>query len=179
MKLIFLAVPALAAAVAVPLVVHAASGGDFNAVVSAVEQRYSSHAERVPMMGFVSFCAWAATGGGVKGMRIAQFDHLSATDPSELESIVSGSLGREWQPFVRDRSRNGNVSIIYVQPDGASMRLMVADFEHGELDLVRLEVNGNRLRHWMQDPEGSARGHDWDRDAQHDQHHDHERGTPD
>ncbi|MGA8108253.1 MAG: hypothetical protein WBD46_11025 [Acidobacteriaceae bacterium] len=162
MKLISLAVPAMAAAVAVPLAMNAAASRDFNAVVSAVEQRYSSHAERVPLMGLVSFCAWAATRGGVKGMRVAEFEHLpAASDSAELEGIVRNSLGQDWQLFVADRSRNGDLSLIYVQPEGASMRMLVADFEHGELDLVRLEVNGDRLQHWMHDPEGSARRHDY------------------
>lgn len=162
MKLISIAVPAIAAVVVVPLAMNAAASRDFNAVVSAVEQRYSSHAERVPLMGLVSFCSWAVTGGGVKGMRVAEFDHLpAAADPKELETIVKNSLGKDWQPFVTDRSRNGDLTTIYVQPDGESMRMMVADFEHGELDLVRLEVNGDRLRHWMHDPEGSARRRDY------------------
>lgn len=161
MKTFYFALPAIAAVVAVPLAVNAASNRDFSAVVSAVEQRYASHAERVPLMGLASFCAWAATGGGVRGIRVAEFDHLSVADPSELEAIVRNNLGRDWQPFVRDRNRNGNITIIYVEPDGAAMRMMVADLEHGELDLVRLEVNGDRLRHWMHDPEGSARHHDY------------------
>jgi len=162
MKLVSFAVPAIAAVVAVPVAMNAAAGRDFNAVVSAVEQRYASHAERVPLMGLVSFCAWAATRGGVKGMRVAEFDHLpAAADSGELEGLVRNSLGQDWQLFVADRSRSGDLSLIFVQPEGASMRMLVADFEHGELDLVRLEVNGDRLQHWMHDPEGSARRHDY------------------
>lgn len=55
----------------------------------------------------------------------------------------------------------GNVSIIYVQPNGAAMRMLIADYEHGELDLVRMELNGERLAHWLHDPEGTARRHDY------------------
>ncbi|HEX4038095.1 MAG TPA: hypothetical protein VHX37_08555 [Acidobacteriaceae bacterium] len=161
MKLVFLAVPAMAALAAVPLAMNAAGSHDFNAVVSAVEQRYSSHAERVPLMGLVSFCAWAASGGGVKGMRVAEFEHLPAAESGDLEGLVRNSLGQDWQLFVADRSRNGDVSLIYVQPEGGSMRMLVADYEHGELDVVRLEVNGDRLQRWMHDPEGSARKHDY------------------
>lgn len=131
---------------------------DFDAVVSAVEQHYDSHADRVPMMGFVSFCAWTATGGGVKGMKVAEFDHLhGVTDADDLERVVSQTLGSGWQRFVTDRNRNGELSLIFAQPNGTNMRMLIASYEHGELDVVRLEVNGDRLRHWIHDPEGSAR----------------------
>jgi hypothetical protein len=152
-------IPVLAA---IPLVALASSPHDFDAVVSAVEQRYSAHAERVPMMGFVNFCAWIATGGGVKGMRVAEIDNLpAAPDSDELQKLVRDSLGPNWQPFVTDREGSGEVSVIYVQPVGGSMRMMIADYDHHELDLVRIEINGDRLRHWMKDPDGSAKHHDY------------------
>lgn len=162
---------AAVAAIAVPLTVSAASGHDFDAVVSAVEQHYEAHAERIPMMGFVSFCAHVVTVGGVKGLKIAEFDHLnSVSDPEELERLVGGSLGGGWQPFVVDRGRNGEMDLIYVQPNGSAMRMLIADYEHGELDVVRVEVNADRLRHWIHDPAGSARRHDYGAD---------EKGVPD
>jgi len=172
MRTIRFAVPAILATVLAALLIavpftaaRAASGHDFDSVVSAVEQRYSAHVERVPMMGFVSLCAHIATAGGVKGMKIAEFDNLpSEPDSAELEHLVSDTLGGSWQRFVTDRSRNGDVSIIYVQPNGAAMRMLIADYEHGELDLVRMELNGERLAHWVHDPEGSARHHDYGAD---------------
>ena len=114
------------------------------------------------MMGFVSLCAHVVTGGGVKGMKIAEFDHLpTAPDPGDLESLVRQTLGGNWQPFVTEHGRDGNVSVIYVQPNGGAMRMLIADYEHGELDLVRMEVNGERLAHWFNDPESSAHRHDY------------------
>ena len=166
MRIAIVAVPAAivltAAAVLLPITARAASNHDFDSVVSAVEQRYSTHADRVPLMGFVSFCAWTASGGGVRGMKVAEFDHLAAApDPDDLEKLVSDTLGSAWQPFVKERSRSGELNVIYAQPDGAAMRMMIADYDHGELDLVRIEVNGKRLAHWVHDPESSAHNHDY------------------
>jgi hypothetical protein len=176
MKLATLAISAalIPAVVAIPIVALASSPHDFDAVVSAVEHRYSAHAQRVPLMGLVNFCAWVSTGGGVKGMRIAEFNNLNlapgqlmvrgetaAPDPTELEQLVRSSLGPEWRPFVTDRQGNGEVSVIYVQPVGGSMRMMIADYNNRQLDLVRIEINGDRLRHWMKDPDGSAKHHDY------------------
>ena len=149
-------------AVVLPLTVRAAGNHDFDAVVSAVEQRYDARAERIPMMGLVSFCGWVATGGGVRGLKIAEFDHfVGPADPADLDKLVNDSLGGEWQRFVAERERNGEMNLIYAQPDGHAMRMLIVDYEHGELDVVRVEVNADRLKHWMKDPEGSAKRHDY------------------
>lgn len=150
-----------AIAAILPWTARAAAKPDFDAVISAVEHRYSAHAERVPMMGFVSFCAHVASGGGVKGMKIAEFDHLAVADSAELETVVRQTLGPNWQPFVTERERGGNLSAIYVQPNGSEMRMLIADYEHGELDVVRMELNGERLAHWVRDPAGSAHRHNY------------------
>jgi hypothetical protein len=150
------------AIVIVPITARAAANPDFETVVSAVEHRYSAHAERVPMMGLVSLCAHFASHGGVKGVKIAEFDNLpAAPDSHELQDLVSNTLGGSWQRFVADRSANGDLNIIYVQPNGSAMRMLIADYEHGELDLVRVELNGERLARWVDDPQGSARHHDY------------------
>ncbi|MHB1673264.1 MAG: RNA polymerase sigma factor [Acidobacteriaceae bacterium] len=40
-----------------------------------------------------------------------------------------------------------------VRPNGSSMGRMVADCDHGELDLVAMELNGTALSEWLRDPE--------------------------
>jgi hypothetical protein len=150
------------AAAILPLTVRAASNHDFDAVVSAVEHRYDARAEKIPMMGLVSFCGWVATGGGVRGLKIAEFDHFAGPgDPAELDKLVNDSLGGEWQRFVAERERNGKLNLIYAQPDGHAMRMLIVDYENSELDVVRVEVNADRLQHWIHDPAGSAKRHDY------------------
>jgi len=152
----------LAAAIVLPMTVRAAGHHDFDAVVSAVEHRYDVRSEKLPMMGLISFCGWVATGGGVKGLKIAEFDHFTGpTDPADLDKLVNESLGGEWQRFVASRERNGELNLIYAQPDGHAMRMLIVDYEHDELDVVRVEVNADRLQHWIHDPEGSAKNHDY------------------
>src|SRR5450432_735069 len=77
-----------------------AADRDFDGLVSDVAHRYDAHATRIPMMTFVSLCARFATNGGVKGLRVVEFDDVKATlDVSELSSLVRARLGPEWQPF--------------------------------------------------------------------------------
>jgi hypothetical protein len=149
-----------------PVAGCASSAHDFDAVVSAVQARYPAHVQRVPLMGLVSFCARVVTGDGVKGMRIAELENFrKAPDPEQLEHLVSDTLGSGWQRFVTERQHNGEVSMIFSQPDGRAMRLMIADYENGELDLVGIEVDGKRMQRWLQNPQGSARDRDYGKRA--------------
>ena len=134
-----------------------AANHDFDSVVSGVEQRYAVHAQLVPWMGFVSLCARAATRGGVKDMRIAEFDHIGAVDPDGLDSLVRSQLGAKWQPMVRERTAaSAGLSVIFVQPSDQSMRMFIANYDHGHLDLVRMDLNGSALARWMRNPQAQV-----------------------
>jgi hypothetical protein len=152
-------IPALAAALLCALVpvTGCAASHDFDNVVATVEQHYAVHAQRVPMMGFVSFCAWGASRGGVKGMRIAEFDNLTLGKSDDLSRLLRDKLGDRWQPFVTEREAGGKQDVIYVQPHGDFMRMFIADYDGNELNLVRLDLNGKRLQQWICDPARSAR----------------------
>ena len=134
-----------------------AADHDFNSVVSAVEHKYSVHAQRIPMMTLVSIFASLKTHGGVRGLRVAQFDNMRGMDGKDLYPLLRSRLGDEWQPFVTEvsggQNRGGDQSVILVRPDGSSMGMMIADYDHGELDLVGMEMNGAALSKWLHDPE--------------------------
>ena len=138
-----------------------AADHDFNSVVSAVEQKYSVHAQRIPMMTLVSICASLKTHGGVRSLRVAEFDNLRGMDGKDLYPLLRSRLGDEWQPFVTEVSggtnHGGDQSVILVRPDGSSMGMMIADYDHGELDLVGMEMNGAALSKWLHDPEQQHR----------------------
>ncbi len=133
-----------------------AADHDFNSVVSAVEHKYSVHAQRIPLMGLVSMCASLKTHGGVNDLRVAEFDNLRGVDGKDLYALLRSRLGDQWQLFVRETAgadRAGDQSVILVHPDGSSMGMMIADYDHGELDLVRMEMNGAALSKWLRNPQ--------------------------
>ena len=135
-----------------------AAGREFDRLLSEVSQRYEIRPTRVPLMGFVSLCARVVSHGGVRNLHVAEFDNLKAPlDLSALAALVRTSVGSDWQPFVIERSRNGGEqSVIFVRPAGNTMRMLIADYARGELDLVEMELNGDALAKWMNKP-GEAR----------------------
>lgn len=131
-----------------------AADREFNALLSEVSKRYEIRATHIPLMGFVSLCARIGSHGGVRNLHIAEFDNIKAQiDFSELASLVRASIGADWQPFVVERSRSGgDQSVIFVRPVGGSMRMLIADYEHNELDVIDMELNGESLTKWMNNP---------------------------
>ena len=95
-------------------------------------------------------------------MRIAEFQNIRNIDPVELSSMLQFRLGDQWQPFVadlkmKDGNSDGEASVIFVRPDGHFMRMLIADYNHGELDVIRMELNGASLAKWMQNTESNGR----------------------
>jgi hypothetical protein len=131
-----------------------AADRDFDALVAAVAHRYDVHATPIPMMSVVSLCTRFATHGGVKDLRVVEFDDFrAALNVSELASLVRDSLGPEWQPFIDEQDKQaGSQSIIFVRQKGVALRMMIADYDHHELDVVSMELSGDALAKWMKDP---------------------------
>lgn len=131
-----------------------AADRDFDGLVNELAHRYDAHATRIPMMSLVSLCARFVTHGGVKGLRVVEFDEVGTTpDLSELSSLVRNRLGPEWQPFVNEHDKEGkSESVIFVREKGDALRMLIADYDHGELDVVRMELSGDSLSKWMKDP---------------------------
>ena len=131
---------------------------DFDGLVSGIAQSYDLRATKIPMMSMVSLCARVATHGGVKGLRVVEFDKLEiGPGLPGLTSLVHGSLGSEWEPFVQERDRQGeSQSVIFVRPAGEAMRMVIADYDHGELDVIRMELSGDALARWLKNPQSEA-----------------------
>ena len=135
-----------------------AADHDFDSTVHGVENRYSAHAQEIPLMGFASLCARVATHNGVKDMQIADFENIPDLDPMEFSTFLQSSLGDRWQPFVTSlEMKDDNQSIIYVRPEGRAMRMLIADYSHGQLSLVRMELDGTALSKWVKNPESNER----------------------
>jgi hypothetical protein len=159
-------VPALfLAALFLVAAIGSAAPDDFNGVVDGLEHHYGIHGHRLPMMGFASLCARVVTNEGVKGVRIAQFENVSLNhdriEADDMTAFIADQLGAEWQPVVRDHERHGKEqTVIFVRPEGSAMRMLIADYDGNELDVVRVELDGAELARWinhMDDPTRRSR----------------------
>jgi len=156
------ALAALAVALAAALPLHSwfSPQNGFDAAVSAVEQQYHTQPESIPLQWFASLCATVSTGGGVRHLRIADFNHVNGlSNPDDLAAMLSARLAEPWHRMVLSRDGAQDFSLVFVRPEGDAMRMLVASYDHGELDIVRMDLNGQRLAHFVQNPTHSATHH--------------------
>lgn len=144
---------------------EAQSKRDFDRLVSAVSDRYGIHAKSVPMMWLANFCASRITHGGVRGMKVVEFEGVEriaeAGDTSpKLGDLVRENLGERWLPMVREHNKSGEDSFVYVQnaDDNAQMtRLIVVDLDGKELDMVSVSLNAEQLAKWIREQDAGSR----------------------
>ncbi len=139
--------------------VEASNGGSerFDAMVRALSTRYAVQPTKIPLMWMVSLCARGATHGGVRGMKIAQFEHFGpVADRDEFDAIVQSKLGGSWTPTVRERESDGKESLVYTREDGRLTEFVVIDLDHDELNAVRMEMNPEQLAKWVNEREHTA-----------------------
>jgi len=129
---------------------------DFKTVVKAVESNYGLHRIHIPMMGvMLKF----SPDHEARSMKLAIFEAAPEHgDLSNLQQVISSSLGSEWSPFVRVWSRRDQESVvIYAKPSGSGMRLMVTCLEPDESVIMSVDVSEKALRDWIDEPAGMAR----------------------
>jgi hypothetical protein len=165
-------VPIALVVLIVPCAVLAGAGeGGFDAVVRSIETRYDAHATRIPFLGLMSFISGRATHGGVGNLHIAEFESFDANvDGDELNAMVQEKLGAGWERMIRETSRHGSdQTLIFSHPEGSRMGLFIVDSESGEMDVVQVSVDPDRLnesinqyghRHWNDDDDSGARDKD-------------------
>jgi len=143
-----LACAALCLLVVVPWIARAAGAeGGFDGVVSSIGHRYHAHATQIPLMGLASLIASQATRGGVRGVRVAEFEHFDApADGEELNRIVQEKLGEGWSRIIRDTSRHGDEqTLIFAHPEGKRMGLFILDLDGHEMNVVQVSVDPDHL----------------------------------
>jgi hypothetical protein len=145
-KLILIPICFLALAVPVVVLANGVQGG-FDQVVSSIESRYHVHADRIPLLGLVSFVARASTHDGVRSMHVAEIEDFDAdVDGEELNKLVSEKLGPGWQRVIRETSRKGaDQTLIFMRPEGSRMGMFVLDLGGHEMDVVQMSVDPDHL----------------------------------
>jgi hypothetical protein len=93
----------------------------FDALVKGLGTHYAVHRKTIPMMWMVSLGARGFTHGGVRGLRVVEFENFARNDDTAgFDETVRSSLGENWSRMVREWKEDGDESLVYVrgeQPD--------------------------------------------------------------
>lgn len=130
---------------------------EFRGVVNAIEHTYGVHHMHIPLLGVAMFFARPE---GVSGLHLAVFEGFNTpADTDDVRRVVENSLGEGWFPFVRVRSRdNGETTLIYANPSGGKMRMMIVNLEPSEATVVELNLSERAMKAWLREPGENAEG---------------------
>ena len=137
-----------------------AFGGEseFHGVVHAIEHTYGVHHMHLPLVGAVLFFARPA---GVGAIKLAVFENSAmSADSEDFSRVVEKTLGPDWHPFVRVRSRsNAETTLIYTSPSSGKMRMMIVNLEPSEATVVEVNLSDHAIEKWLKEPGEEAEGH--------------------
>jgi hypothetical protein len=133
-----------------------AADAEFRGVVHAIESQYGVRHTHIPLLGFALFFARPE---GVSGVKLAVFeDFHGPTAVADVSRIVEHSLGPEWYPFVRIRSKDDDeATIIYTSPSGGRLRMMIVNVESSEATVIELKLSEHAIKRWLEDPKDNAK----------------------
>lgn len=133
---------------------------EFKGIVHSIEQTYGVHHLHIPLIGVVMFFARPA---GVHSLKMAIFEGFHPpTDSESLCHLIEASLGPDWHPFVRVRSKgetNGETTMIYMSPTTGHMRMLIVNIEPSEAVVLQMNLTDRVMNKWLKEPGEQATGH--------------------
>jgi len=133
-----------------------AADHEFRGVVRAIESSYGVHHMHILLLGFALFFVRPE---GVSGLKLAVFENFNSPSAvDDLDRIVENSLGPDWHPFVRVRSKHdGETTVIYASPQGGKLRMMIVSIESSEATVVELKLSERGIKRWIDEPKETAK----------------------
>jgi hypothetical protein len=132
----------------------------FRSLVKAIEKQYGTHHMRIPFLGLATFCMRVGRVPGAAGLKIAVFEHLPNSGVASNDSFqksVQTIVGSDWHPLVRARSgEDGNLTMIYTNPDQQELRLLVVSVEGTEATVVQAKLKKSQIWKWIRKPEDAV-----------------------
>ena len=133
---------------------------DFHAVVNAIEMQYGVHHMRIPLLGLATLCLRVSGTPGSAGLKVAVFEHMgtaSGISDDSLEQAIARAIGGHWAPLVKVRSRaDGELTIVYANPDPNQLRVLVLAVEKDEATVVQTGIKASQMLQLMREPEEAA-----------------------
>jgi hypothetical protein len=123
----------------------------FDGLVRGLSTHYAVQPKTIPMMWMVSLGARGFTNGGVRGLRVVEFENFENGDATRFDETVRSSLGEDWSRMVREWKEDGDESLVYVRAENSRIDMIVVDLNRGGLNLVKMTMNPDQLAKWTRD----------------------------
>lgn len=116
-------------------------------------ERYAAPVEYLSRSALRELCIWSAAHGGMRGLWMEQSDPVvRRLGPDQLVVAWHTIVGSPWRVMLEERScPHSTLSLIYFQPADVhhTVHMIVASYQSGQLNLVRLDTDEQHLSKWM------------------------------
>jgi hypothetical protein len=126
---------------------------DFDWLVREFSRQSSAKPVHIPLFGMARFAVSIAHPAGASELHLAVFEDVDL-DACRFTEITDSVIGGAWRPIVRVRSRNGESTNIYAQPNGKDLRVLVTVLDGGDATFVDLRIRPEALMKFL-DEHGS------------------------
>ena len=130
-----------------------AADKEFKEVVRAVSAELNAKPMHIPLMGLVNVVTFVARPAGTRHMDLAVFENVNNDDHDgrEIARRIRKAVGEGKKPFVETWSHD-DVSMVYLQPDGKNVKLLVATVGRDDATVIDLKLNPDALARWLKSP---------------------------
>jgi len=111
----------------------------------------------IPFFGLARFVVAVAHPAGASDLKLAVFEHTNIGS-DQFSHLADATVGIDWRPIVRVRQNTGDVSNIYVQPEGKHLRVLVASFAKDEVVFVQVRIRPEELMRFVDQQRRNQRG---------------------
>lgn len=127
----------------------------YSAIVSHLKTKYQAKKVKIPFMFLARFAVNVVRPAGVKSFNVTIFEGLKfsrTTLDAEMQAAMRDSLGDEWSPILRVRSREGEQVYMYMTEDGDNVKIMLVTIDKEQAVVVRAKFNPEKLAEFMENP---------------------------
>lgn len=128
---------------------------EYAAVVKHLKTKYKAKKVKIPMMWLARFAIGIARPAGVKSFSVTLFEDLKfsrETLDEEMQAAMKNSLGAEWSPIMRVRSRTGEQVYMYMREAGSSVKITVVTIDKEQAAVIRATFSPERLADFINNP---------------------------
>jgi hypothetical protein len=98
----------------------------------------------IPFFGLARFVVGVTHPAGARDVRLAVFEQANVGS-EQFSRMADSTVGRDWKPIVRVREKSGEVSNIYVQPEGKHLLVLIATYNNNEAVFVQVSIRPSEL----------------------------------
>lgn len=138
----------------VPSAINAQKKG-YNGIVNHLQTKYQAKKVKIPFMWLAKLAVKVARPAGVKSFNVTMFENLTfsrATLDEEIQAAMKDSLGADWSPILRVRSREGEQVYMYMRDEGENVRLMFVTINKKDAIVARVKFNADKFAEFINNP---------------------------